>query len=283
MPQRADPGGVADIDDLGLFGPHSVSWRVQADPVAGAGGLSALFLQALHPLAMAGVFEHSSYDADFWPRFQRTAQYVTTVNFGTTSDVQAVAARVRRMHRAVRGTDPVTGRMYSASSPELITWVHVTEVHGFLTAVQRGGLGLSGDEEDTYYREQVRAAELVGATEVPASRAEVAAYFHQLRPQLVCTASTRNGAGLLLAPPMPWRVRLLTPARPAWAGLAALGFCLMPRWARRLYRLPGLPTTDLGATVALRALRLAALRLPEHRRVGPPVLAARARAAAHAR
>ena len=270
---------VTTTEDLGLFGPESVSWRVQADPAAGVGGLSALFLQALHPLAMAGVFEHSSYDADFWPRFQRTAEYVTTVNFGTTGEVAAAAARVRRMHDYVQGIDPVTGQPYSAGSSELITWVHITEVSGFIRAVQRGGLLLSHSEVDRYYREQVKVAELLGAVDVPSSQAEVDAYLHRMRPQLVCSPTTRNGARLLLAPPMPWRVQLLTPARPAWAALAALAFCLMPRWARRIYRLPGLPITDVGATVALRALRLAALQVPEERRVGPLVLAARARAA----
>ena len=266
------------MDDCGLFGPDSVSWRVQADPAAGVGGLSALFLQALHPLAMAGVFEHSSSVTDFWPRFQRTARYVTTVNFGTTQEVDAAAARVRGLHSAVRGTDPVTGRAYSARNPKLVTWVHVTEVHSFLSAVQRAGLGLSGAEVDEYFREQVQVAQLLGATDVPASRREVAEYLHEVRPQLVCTPTTRDGARLLLIPPMTWRVRLFTPARPAWAALAALGFCLMPRWARRAYRLPGLPTTDAGATVTLRALRRAALQIPERRRVGPMVLAARARA-----
>ena len=265
--------------DHGLFGPDSVSWRVQADPVAGVGGLSALFLQALHPLAMAGVFEHSSYDQDFWPRFGRTAQYVTTVNFGTAAEVDEVAAHVRRMHAYVRGTDPVTGATYSAGSAELITWVHVTEVHGFLTAVQRGGMGLRGDEQDAYYAEQVEVARLLGATDVPASRAEVADYLRAQRPSLVCSAHTRDGARLLLAPPMPWRVQLLTPARPAWAGLAGLGFCLMPRWARRMYRLPGLPTTDLGATVALRGLRTALGAVPARYREGPTVRAAHARVA----
>jgi len=63
------------------------------------------------------------------------------------------------------------------------------------------------------------------------------------------------------------------------AALGALSFCLMPRWARRLYRLPGLPTTDMGATLALRALRSAAIRVPERHRVGPLVLAARQRVA----
>lgn len=264
--------------DLGLFGPGSVSWKVQSDPVAAVGGLGALFLQALHPLAMAGVFEHSSYDADFWPRFARTASYVSTVNFGTTEQVHAAAARVRTMHRFVRGTDPVTAAPYSATSPELITWVHVTEVHGFLDAVQRGGLGLSRTEQDEYYAEQVQVARLLGATDVPSSRAEVAEYLYQVRTKLLCSAHTRDGARLLLAPPMPWRVKLLTPARPAWAALASLGFCLMPRWARRMYALPGLRTTDLGAGLAVRALRTTLLAIPERRRVGPIVLAARARA-----
>ncbi len=266
------------INDVGFLPPNSVSWRVQTDPTAIVGGLSALFLQALHPLAMAGVFEHSSYDADFWPRFQRTAQYVTTVNFGTVDQAEAVAARVRRMHDFVKGVDPITGREYSAGNPDLITWVHVTEVHGFLTAVQRAGLGLSPDEVDRYYQEQVRVAQLLGATDVPANRREVDDYLEAMRPQLICTSTTRNGARLLLAPPMPWRVRLLTPARPGWAALASLGFCLMPRWARRLYRLPGLPTTDWGTAAALRGLRIAALQIPEHRRTEPLIQTARKRA-----
>ena len=75
---------------------------------------------------------------------------------------------------------------------------------------------------------------------------------------------------------MPKKVRLLTPARPAWAGLAGMAFALMPGWARRLYRMPGLPTTDLAATAALRALRTGLQVLPD-RWTGPPeVLAARA-------
>lgn len=265
---------------VGFLPPDSVSWRVQSDPAAIAGGLSSLFMQALHPLAMAGVFEHSSYDADFWPRFQRTAEYVNTVNFGTVSQAHAAAARVRRIHSHIKGVDSITGRTYSAGDPELITWVHVTEVYGFLTAVQRAGLGLTLAEMDQYYAEQVPVAQLLGATVVPSNRREVEEYFQKMRPELVCSPRTRNGAQLLLAPPMPWKVQALTPARPGWAALASIGFCLMPRWARRIYRLPGLPTTDIGTTAALRVLRLAALQIPEHRRLDPMVFDARRRSAA---
>lgn len=264
--------------DLGLFGPDSVTWRVLADPAAGIGGLRALFLQALHPLAMAGVYEHSGYQDNFWPRLRRTAQYVSTVAFSPTSEVNAVAARVRQMHTLVRGTDGVTGLHYSAQDPELLTWVHVTEVSSFLSAVCRGGLVLTDEQADQFLAEQVQAAQLLGAENVPRNQKEVAAYLTRMRPTLRCSSATRAAARVLVTPPMPLRVQLLTPARPAWSATAILAFSLLPAWARRMYRLPGLPTTDVAASLALRGLRTAALRLPQRMRVGPPVQQAWARA-----
>ena len=41
--------------DDGLFGPASVSWRMSADLASPVAGLRSLLMQALHPLAMAGV------------------------------------------------------------------------------------------------------------------------------------------------------------------------------------------------------------------------------------
>ncbi len=268
-----------DAADLGLFGPESVTWRVLADPAVGIGGLRALFLQALHPLAMAGVYEHSGYRDNFWPRLQRTVQYVSTVAFGPTDEVEAIAARVRQLHTLVRGTDDVTGLRYSAQDPELLTWVHVTEVSSFLTAVRRGGLRLSDADADRFLAEQVRAARLLGAKDVPGSRAEVTRYLQRMRPALQCTPTTRAAARMLVVPPMPWRVQLFTPARPAWSAAAILAFSLLPGWARRMYRLPELPGTELAAGIALRGLRTAAMQLPERLRVGPPAQQAWARAA----
>ncbi len=249
-------------DDFGLFGPDSVTWRVIGDPAAGVGGIRALFLQALHPRAMAAVHEHSSFPDDFWPRLRRTADYVTTVAFGSTAEVDAAAARVRGVHRVIRGTDPVTGRRYSADDPELLCWVHVTEVSSFLDAVRRGGASINDSEADGFLAEQVRSAMLLGATDVPASRAEVAAYLRQVRPELTASPVARRAAMRLALPPMPLRVELLTPARPAWTAVAALAFALLPRWARRCYGLPGPPGTDLSATLALRGLRGAVLAIP---------------------
>jgi hypothetical protein len=93
------------------------------------------------------------------------------------------------------------------------------------------------------------------------------------------TAAARETAKFLFVPPMPALVQLATPARAVWASAAGLAFASLPRWARRLYGLPGLPTTDLGTSVTLRWLRLASSVLPATIREPPAYRAAKARLA----
>jgi uncharacterized protein (DUF2236 family) len=265
--------------DPGLFGPGSVTWRVHADPLLGLGGIRALYLQAIHPLAMAGVAAHSDFKTDPWGRLFRTAQYIGTVTYGTTIDARRAAARVRGVHRTVQGIEPESGLPYRASDPALLTWVHVTEVDSFLTTARRGGLQLTDAEADRYVAEQARANALLGmpVAGAPQTVADIAEYYHDMRPQLAVGAQAREAARFVLHPPMPRKVALLTPARPAWYGLGGLAFALLPVWVRRMYRLPGLPMTDLGATLAVRALRGALMQLPVARREGPAVTAAKER------
>lgn len=250
-------------EDLGLFGPGSVSWRVHAEPVLWIAGLRALYLQALHPRAIAGVVQNSDYRSDAWGRLMRTADYVGTVVFGATVDAQAAGRRIRDVHSKLRARDPGTGKRFRIDEPELLRWVHVTEVESFVTTARRAGLPLSAADVDSYFAEQVAAAELVGIEPgtVPASAAAVEAYYAAMRPKLRATRPTADVALFLAVPPMPhglgWTV-----ARPAWLGVAALGFALLPRWARRLYGMPGLPTTDVSATLAARAARRAIAALP---------------------
>jgi uncharacterized protein (DUF2236 family) len=281
---RGTLGGVTSaparlVPDAGIFGPDSVTWRVHADPLLALGGLRALLLQAVHPLAMAGVAAHSEFRADPWGRLFRTARYVGTVTYGTTAEAQRAAARVRGVHRGVRGLDSVSNRPYRASDPELLTWVHVTEVDSFLSTARRGGLHLSAAEADRYVAEQVDSGALLGvpADRAPGTVAEIDAYYRAMRSQLRVGRQARDAARFVLHPPMPRRVALLTPARPAWYGLGGLAFALLPGWARRMYRLPPVPLTDLGATLATRALRSALMQLPESRREGPALTAAKKR------
>lgn len=267
--------------DPGLFGPDSVTWRVNGDPSMALGGLRALLLQAVHPLAMAGVAQHSGFRDDPWGRLFRTADYVGMATFGGTDEARRAGARVRGLHRRLAGIEPESGTAYRVDDPELLRWVHVSEVESFLSTARRSGLRLSDDEADAYYTEQLAAAELVGLDrrEVPATCAQVAEYYQRMHPQLRVTASAREAARFVLFPPMPRWVGFGTPARPAWAGLATVAFGLLPRWARRLYRLPGLPTTDVAAVVAARGIRLALGVVPETLSEGPHRKAARRRLA----
>lgn len=260
----------APVDDATAyyFPPGSVTRTVIGDPAALIGGVSALFLQTLHPRAMAGVDQHSGISSDsygpgdFWPRLQRTAEYVTTLAFADTVAADRAVARVRGIHRRVRGIDPVTGRRYSADDPDLLRWVHVTEVSSFARAVRRLGL-IDADGEDRFLAEQVRAGALLGATDLPASRAEVEEYLAAVRPELVSGPVTRRAVLRLVAAPLPRRIEFLTPARPAWTAVAAVAIGLLPEWAKELHGLPRVPGTgwagDLATTAGLAALRASLL------------------------
>lgn len=270
-----------DGDDLGYFGPHSVTWRLHADPVLWVGGLRALFLQALHPLAMAGVAQHSGFRGDPWGRLFRTADFIGIASYGTRAEADRAAARVRQQHTRYTGVEPESGATYRATDPDLLLWVHCCLVDSFLTTARRAGLRLTSAEADRYVAEQVRAAALVDVpVELPPRTvAELDAYFTRTRPELRLTEAARSAARFVLLPPMPLAAQLVTPVRPVWAGVAGLAFGLLPRWARRLYRMPGLPVTDVAATLGVRWLRLATRAVPPSVREGPNYKQAKARLA----
>jgi uncharacterized protein (DUF2236 family) len=269
-----------DDSDLGLFGPGSVSWKIHDEPIMWLAGLRSLYLQALHPRAMAGVAQNSRYKQDPWSRLLRTSNYIGAVIYGTTAQAHAAGARVRRVHARMRAVDPRTGEFFRVDEPELLCWVHVTEVESFLTTAVRAGVALTPAEIDGYYREQRRAAELVGLApeSVPGSAAEIAGYYERIRPELVLTRDAADAALFLAAPPLPYRLGL-TPVRLAYTGIAALAVGLLPPWARRLYGLPGLPTTDLSAGLSAKALRRLIALVPRRLYEGPIYRAAMSRAA----
>jgi uncharacterized protein (DUF2236 family) len=265
---------TAEEDLVGFFGPDSVTWRIHSDPSFSVGGLRALLLQALHPVAMDGVARFSGgFRDEPWPRLIRTAVYVDTLTFGTRTEAQAAVDRVRGIHGRLGATEATTGRTYRVDDPDLLLWVHCCEVDSLLSAARRGGLPLTAEDADRYIAEQVTSAELIGITgpDVPDSVSSLAAYFEAMWPSLAVTPAARDAYRLIVLPPMPTWVRYLTPAQPAWGGLATLAVALLPPWARRLYSLPGLGLTDAAATPALRAFRQTMLRLPQRARRSPIV------------
>ena len=236
-----------DPADDGFFGPGSVTWRLHADLSVPVSGLRSLLLQALHPLAMAGVDQHSQWRDDPAGRFASTAAYVLTTTYGDRAAARAAAARVRKIHEWVRGVDPVTGKPYEAGDPALLIWVHAALVESGLAAAARYGLALTPSEQDQYVAEMTAAAELVGVPSrpfaeggAPASVAELDAYFAAVRPALAASQSTEDTATYLLGMP-----DVEPELAEVWEVLAAAAVATLPGWARALYGFgPGGPGAD---------------------------------------
>ncbi|MGJ7906653.1 oxygenase MpaB family protein [Actinopolyspora sp. H202] len=213
--------------------------RVHADASMFVGGLRALLLQSLHPLAMAGVNAHSGYRGDPWGRLQRTSYFLAVTTFGTAEDAEETVRRIRAVHQHVSGTTP-DGRAYTATDPRLLRWVHIAEIDSFLRAHQRyGERPLDAKGRDGYVADTARVARELGVTDPPESEAELDEQIRQYRPELAGTPEARSTARfLLLEPPLPLA------ARAPYAGLAAAAVALLPRWARLPLRLPYLPVTE---------------------------------------
>jgi uncharacterized protein (DUF2236 family) len=225
----AEPGPIALDPSSAYLAPGSLARVVHGDlPSMLIGGLSALMLQMLHPLAMAGMAQHSSYRDDPVGRLRRTAEFVSATTFGTVSEAEAAIAQVRRVHRRVKGTAP-DGRAYSAADPELVTFIHVAEMWSFLASSKRYGTTVLGPPEcDRYYEEVAPVAYALGATWVPRSADEVEAYFLRVRPHLYAGPQARTTLEWLRK-----GVAHRPEERAVYALVVAAAAGLLPRWARR--------------------------------------------------
>ncbi|RAS32493.1 uncharacterized protein DUF2236 [Streptomyces avidinii] len=190
------------------FGPDRPIRTVHGDASMFIGGLRALLLQSLHPLAMAAVEAHSGYRGDPWGRLQRTSTFLAVTTYGTADHAQQAVDRVRAVHGSVRGTTPA-GEPYDASDPHLLGWVHVAEVESFLLAHRRfGAEPLDAAGYDGYVADTAHVAEALGVIDPPRSRAELVARLGSYRAELRSTREAREAARfILLHPPLPWAAR----------------------------------------------------------------------------
>jgi uncharacterized protein (DUF2236 family) len=221
-----------DPADDGFFGPASVSWRMSGDLAAPVAGLRALMIQALHPLAMAGVDQHSDWRADPVGRLAATSAYLATITFGERGAAERAAARVRRIHQHVTGVDAETGESYAAGDPALLLWVHAALVDSNIAAREKFGTPLPADEADRYVEEMVVAAELVGvpAELIPDSTAALYDYLTWVRPQLLCTTAARESMAYLLDPP-----GLDPEVAEIWQDIREATLSSLPEWASEMY------------------------------------------------
>ncbi len=211
------------------FGPTDPIWTVHASSTMFVGGIRALLVQSLHPLAMAGVAGHSGFKGDPWGRLQRTSTYIATTTYAPVPDAERVIRTVRAIHQRVRGTAP-DGRPYAADDPHLLAWVHAAEADSFLTAYQEfAPTPLTPDEADAYVEQIGRVSARVGVLDPPRTVAELESALAAYRPELEVTPAALEAADFLLHhPPLPLA------ARGPYAALAAGAVAITPGWAREM-------------------------------------------------
>lgn len=259
---------VADRPPGGLFGPRSVTWRVNREGVLLAGGGRALLLQVAHPLVAAGVAQHSSFRERPWDRLYGTLDLTTRIVFGDAEESERAARRLRAVHSHVNGVAP-DGRPYDALDPDLLVWVWATLVESAMLVYRRYVAPLPAADAATYYVEQQRFAHACGVPDgtCPPDLPAFVDYFERtIASDLEVGDDAREIAGSVLRPPLP------APLRPLAAPLNLLTVGLLPPAVRDLYRL----RWDSGREALLDAAGLAV-------RAAVPLLPHAARDFPHAR
>ena len=238
--------------------------QVHGDAAMFVGGLRALLIQSMHPVAMTAVAQHSDYRTDPWGRLQRTSTFLAATTYGSAQDAELALNRVRRIHARISGAGP-GGLPYRADDPRLLRWVHVAETDSFLRCHQRHGEHPLDDAGcDGYVSDTARVAAALGVPDPPRTRAELDAALREYEPELRATREAVEAARfLVLNPPLP----LL--ARGPYAALAAAAIAELPDWIRRDLSLPRLPLAESALGPAVGNAMVRAIRWAMHARPQP--------------
>lgn len=259
---------AAARDAAGLFGPGSVSWRIDRELMVLAGGSCALLMQAAHPSVAAGVAEHSDYATDPFGRLFRTLTSSFSVVFGTLADANATIRRVNAIHAAVRG-QRADGAEYSALDPEALLWVHATLVDTALRVYSRFVAPLSAADAQRYHEESARVAVALGVPEVPARLDELRGWMDAMIAggTVRVTSDARDIARTVLYPTR-------FPPRLAWDAAHLVSIATLPAELRRQYGIPWPASRERGMDRIAAASRAVLRWVPSPLRHAPQARAA---------
>ena len=214
----------------GWFGPDSAAWQVHGSVSTFLGGIRALLLQSLHPLALAGVDGHSDYRDDPFGRLHRTGAFIAATTFGPVAMAEKTVRAIGRVHQQVSGIAP-DGRPYSATDPTLLAWVHVALTDSMLEAYLRFGTNGPLDADD-YVADMAVVGAAMGVLDPPRSQAELDEAFATFLPDLTGSAQVNDVRRVVLAPP------LSAPARLGFGVLARAAEDSLQPWARTMLDSP---------------------------------------------
>jgi uncharacterized protein (DUF2236 family) len=242
--------------DLGLFGPDSIAWKVHSDFISMMiGGISSLIMQALHPQALAGVWDHSSFREDLKGRLGRTAFFIAATTYGPTDMANNVIKKVNHIHAKITGLDEF-GKPYSATDPHLLSWVHLTETRSFMSSYEvYRREKLSANEKDQYFLEMQSLAKRMGAANIPATYRETDSAIKIYIPELYFGDRARSIINLLEHFPSSLS------AKPFIRLISRAGFLNLPDWVYPIIEKP-MPTY-LERLLVQRSINLVAMPVRE--------------------
>lgn len=222
------------------FGERSMIRRVMGERAVAFSGARSLLMQASHPLAVAGLLAHSDSLEDPYDRLARTAQVLDAITFGSRAEADRLTARVRAMHRRVRGSLSeavgiyAAGTPYRADDPELLMWILYTLVDsaslfysvyvGALSTLQRRAL----------WEDYKVVGELFGLRpgQMPDTLDDLSAYGRTMvKGDRLCVGdwARRRAREIVLEPPVPVRLR------PVLETVNFVTIALLPDEIRRQY------------------------------------------------
>lgn len=222
------------------FGERSMIRRVLRERVVSLAGPRALLMQAAHPLAVAGLLAHSDSLEEPYERLARTARVLDAITFGSRADADRMTARVRAMHRRVRGRLPETvgiypaGTPYRADDPELLMWILYTLVDSVTVLYTTYVDQLTRLERMALWEDYKVIGELFGLTpaQMPSTLAELDGYGAAMLAGdtlHVGDWARRRAKQIVLGPPVPNR------ARPLLETVNFITIALLPDEIRRQY------------------------------------------------
>jgi uncharacterized protein (DUF2236 family) len=198
----------------GIFGPASLTWRIDREAAIFLGAGRALLLQLAHPWVASAIAEHSLTFADPIGRFHRTFHVVFTMVFGSLDQALGAAGRLNRRHAVITGnlSEAVgafnKGSHYYANEVSALRWVHATLVDTALMAHDLVLPALTVDERERYWAESRLFGALFGLmpADLPADWASFVAYKEAMVQSDILYVGTaaRDVAGQIFSGARPW-------------------------------------------------------------------------------
>ncbi len=256
----------------GIFGPASISWKINRESALFLAAGRAALLQLAHPWVGAAIAQHSRTLNDPIGRFHHTFRVIFTMVFGPVEHAFAAARQLHRLHQRIAGTLPEAaggfqqGTAYEANEISALRWVYATLVDSAVVAYELMFPPLSDAEREQYIIESLRMAALFGISHehLPGTWAGFREYLDTTvaSDTLGVSVATRrlaqrlqDGADLMVGPPFWYR---------------ALTAELLPVRIREEFALPYGPREQGSASRALRILRRVYTRMPAALRfIGP--------------